>query len=108
MGNFKLGLAALAALSLLLAFPHGSAKALPMQFSPATEASVVIRAGQDGGPAFHHGRRTQEVFCLRQNYWWFYRPYTTAVEDFPRCEPYFHYLEPAYGPRRGRNDNYIK
>ncbi len=105
MGNIKLWLAALGGLCLLLGVPLTPANAFPLQLTPP-ETSIVIRAGQEG--AFHHGRRTKEVFCLKQNYWWFYRPYTTAVEDFPRCEPYFHYLEPAYGARRDRDGNYIK
>jgi hypothetical protein len=104
MSDFKLWLAALAALCLLA---QGSAQAFPTAQISAMPASPLIRADQSG-QSFHHGRRGREVFCLKQNYWWFYRPYTTAVEDFPRCEPYFHYLEPAYGPRPARSGDYVK
>lgn len=57
---------------------------------------------------FHHGKRAQAVYCLRQNYWWFYRPYTTAPEDFPRCEPYFHYLDAPYAGRADGSVPYFK
>jgi len=81
MFEVRLGLAAIAAVGLLAALPQSPAEA------------------RDGGPGFHHGKRVQSAYCLRRNYWWFYRPYTTKQEDFPRCEPYFHYLEPAAGRR---------
>jgi hypothetical protein len=90
MSNLRLGLAALAAACLLALVPQGSAQA------------------EGGSGWFHHGKRVQTAYCLRRNYWWFYRPYTTATEDFPRCEPYFHYLEPAYGQRGRRSDTYLK
>ena len=90
MSDFRLGLAAFVALCLLALVPQGAANAA------------------QGGGWFHHGKRVQSAYCLRRNYWWFYRPYTTAVEDFPRCEPYFHYLEPSYEGRRRRPDTYIK
>jgi hypothetical protein len=90
MGHVKLGLAAVAAVCLLGAVPQGSAQ-----------------AAQEG-VRFHHGKRTQALYCLKRNHWWFYRPYTTAQEDFPRCEPYFHYLEPAEGRRGSRSGPYIK
>ena len=81
MFDVRLGLATLAAVGLLAVLPHSSAQA------------------DRDGPGFHHGKRAQSAYCLRRNYWWFYRPYTTKQEDFPRCEPYFHYLEPASGQR---------
>jgi hypothetical protein len=88
MFHVRLGVAALAAAGLL-------AILMP---SPAI--------AQDGR-GFHHGKRVQSAYCLPRNYWWFYRPYTTKQEDFPRCEPYFHYLRPAAG-RRGAPPLYIK
>ena len=48
-------------------------------------------------PAFHPGRSTS-FYCYPRNYWWFYRPYTTAADGYQRCMPYFHYPQ---GPRRG-------
>jgi hypothetical protein len=87
MFDIRLGLAALAAFGLLAVLPCSPARA-------------------DG--LFHHGKRVQSAYCLRRNYWWFYRPYTTKQEDFPRCEPYFHYLEPTSGRRAAPRDRYIK
>ena len=89
MFDVRLALAAVAATGLLAALTP----------SPAT--------AQDGRGLFHHGKRAQSAYCLPRNYWWFYRPYTTKQEDFPRCEPYFHYLEPAAG-RRGASSPYSK
>ena len=85
MGYCRLGLAAVAALGLLIAAKQADAvrpwPALPVAF-------------------YHHGRRTQSYYCYPKNYWWFYRPYTTAYDNHPRCMPYFHYLEP--GAKSGR------
>jgi hypothetical protein len=41
-----------------------------------------------------HFRKAQAFYCYPRNYWWFYRPYTTAPLNYPRCMPYFHYLGP--------------
>jgi hypothetical protein len=109
MSDFKLGLAALAALGLLVLVPQGGAQAMaaqPLTLHDAT-SPLLLDVAQGRG-WFHHGKRVQSAYCLRRNYWWFYRPYTTAAEDFPRCEPYFHYLEPAYGQRGQRQDPYFK
>jgi hypothetical protein len=89
MIDLRLGFAALAAAGLV-------AVLMP---SPAM--------AQDGRGFFHHGKRVQSAYCLPRNYWWFYRPYTTKQEDFPRCEPYYHYLEPTAG-RRGAPPPYFK
>lgn len=108
MADHKLGLAALAAALLLALVPYGSAQAamLSLELSPLWP-SEIVQIAQDG-PRFHHGKRVQTAYCLRRNYWWFYRPYTTAQEDFPRCEPYFHYLEPGEGRRGARAEPYFK
>ena len=68
-------------------------------------ASLVPRTGI--GPAsgaqlervtFHgHSTRGISYYCYPRNYWWFYRPYTTANEGYARCMPYFHYPPQAYG-----------
>jgi hypothetical protein len=68
-----------------------SAASLTVDASIAKPAPLVI-------PVLH-GRRATSLYCYQRNYWWFYRPYTTAAENFPRCMPYFHYPAEAY---RGR------
>jgi hypothetical protein len=108
MGHLKLGLAAFAAGCLLAAVSPEPAQAMapqPLMLRGATAPMFLV--AQEGS-WFHHGKRVQSAYCLRRNYWWFYRPYTTAAEDFPRCEPYFHYLEPPYGRRGARTDPYFK
>jgi hypothetical protein len=110
MGDTRFELAALVAVCLLAALPPGPAQAAALTPDISLHdlaAPAVIPAAQDA-PRFHHGKRAQSVYCLRRNYWWFYRPYTTAPEDFARCEPYFHYLEPAYERRGARRDPYFK
>ena len=41
-------------------------------------------------------RRGISYYCYPRNYWWFYRPYTTANDGYARCMPYFHYPPQAY------------
>src|SRR5262249_40292054 len=56
-----------------------------------------------------HFKKTQSFYCYPKNYWWFYRPYTTASQNNARCMPYFHYLdEGAYYQRGDRPDRTIK
>ena len=51
---------------------------------------------------FHHSPRGISYYCYSRNYWWFYRPYTTAAEGYARCMPYFHYPPQSYrGPGGG-------
>jgi hypothetical protein len=109
MAGKRLGLAVGAA-CLFAAASHGSAVATPLLPDSALRdaAPAIVAEVSQEGRRFHHGKRAQSVYCLRRNYWWFYRPYTTAQEDLPRCEPYFHYLEPAYGRGEGPRDSYIK
>jgi hypothetical protein len=45
---------------------------------------------------FHHSPRGISYYCYPRNYWWFYRPYTTAGKGYARCMPYFHYPPQAY------------
>ena len=52
-----------------------------------------------------HFRRATSYYCYPRNYWWFYRPYTTADQGYQRCMPYFHYSGPAM---RGRADRVMK
>lgn len=101
-----LGLAAIAALSLFAVAKSDPARA-------ASAALSAVRAGPSFSAAaisepvlFHHNRRVQSFYCYPRNYWWFYRPYTTGLDNHPRCMPYFNYLGPAGG--RERPDRYIK
>ena len=48
--------------------------------------------------AFAHFSKVQSFYCYPRSYWWFYRPYTTAAQNYARCMPYFHYLDEAYPP----------
>ena len=66
-------------------------------------ASLALRDGVD--PAFGtslervlhgHAKRGTSYYCYPRNYWWFYRPYTTAGENYARCMPYFHYPPQSY------------
>ena len=103
MGYCRLRLAALAALGFLITAEPASSASVSMLATPQADASgrpvLAIPA------AFHHhARRTQSYYCYPKNYWWFYRPYTTAYDGHARCMPYFHYLEPG----RGANDRSIK
>jgi hypothetical protein len=101
MGYCRLGLAAAAA-----AFGFLTAAA------PANSAGVSTPTGMHGDAsvlaipvAFHgHAGRTESYYCYPKNYWWFYRPYTTAYDGHARCMPYFHYLELG----RGANGRAIK
>lgn len=88
MFDVRLGLAALVAAGVFAVVPAGSATA--------------------GQGAFHHGKKAEALYCLPRNYWWFYRPYTTKQENYARCEPYFHYLEPTNGRRAGPDARYFK
>jgi hypothetical protein len=53
-----------------------------------------------------HFRKAQAFYCYPRNYWWFYRPYTTAPLNNPRCMPYFHYLGP--NELRGSPDRVLR
>lgn len=66
---------------------------------PGVSAAASLRDGVDPGfgrslePVVFlgHGPRSTSYYCYPRNYWWFYRPYTTAGEGHARCMPYFHY-----------------
>jgi len=56
-----------------------------------------------------HFRKVQSFYCYPKNYWWFYRPYTTASQAYARCMPYFHYLDEASpSGRSGKPDREFK
>ncbi len=104
MGYCRLGLAAAAALGLLIAAKQDPASAAGVLTLAALQADASVRPGPALPVAFHHhGRRTQSYYCYPKNYWWFYRPYTTAYDNHPRCMPYFHYLEPGRGAKSDRS-----
>ena len=101
MGYCRLSLAAVAALGLLIAAKQDPAGAAGVLSLAARQADAAVRPAPALPVAFyHHGRRTQSYYCYPKNYWWFYRPYTTAYDNHARCMPYFHYLEP--GAKSGR------
>ena len=104
MGYCRLGLAVVAALGLLILLIPASASA-GGALAPARMRADAIGAG---APLISvHFRKTQSFYCYPKNYWWFYRPYTTALDGHPRCMPYFHYFGPG-GPRGAKPDRYIK
>jgi hypothetical protein len=105
MGNSRLGLAGIALSLLVITKPEpaaaGSAAALAALHADASVSPVLALP-----VAFHHhARRVQSFYCYPRNYWWFYRPYTTALDNHARCMPYFHY--PSYDGQ-GRPERYIK
>jgi hypothetical protein len=100
MGYRRLGLAIAAALGLLvlsLPEPASAVGVLPLRGTPSASAGLPLSV---------HFRKSQSFYCYPKNYWWFYRPYTTAFDEHARCMPYFHYLGP--GERGPRPNRYIK
>ena len=77
--------------------------ALWLHADSSVAASFAVRDGVAPGSGaglervfFHHSPRVISYYCYSRNYWWFYRPYTTATQDYARCMPYFHYPPQAY------------
>ena len=108
MGCCRLGLA-VAILCLLIAFKPeparaGSAAALA---TARAASAAAIGATHEGPRPVAHFRKSQSYYCYPRNYWWFYRPYTTAREGYARCMPYFHYLDESYGRRGARSGRVI-
>ena len=108
MGFRGLGLATIAGFSLVAV-----ANAEPAHAASAALSAIGAKPSLSAGAApiservlFHHNRRVQSFYCYPRNYWWFYRPYTTGLDNHPRCMPYFNYLGPAGGSERP--DRYIK
>jgi hypothetical protein len=99
MGYRRLGLTVIAASCLFLCIEVRPAQASSAAALAAGAQSSLGIARIDQ-PVLHR-HRTQSFYCYPKNYWWFYRPYTTAPAGYARCMPYFHYLEPAgRGARR--------
>ncbi|MGD9502279.1 MAG: hypothetical protein AB7V40_07315 [Methyloceanibacter sp.] len=100
-----LGIAAIAAFSLIAVAKPDPAQAASAALSAVrAEPSLSAATSPIAAPVLHR-HRAQSFYCLERNYWWFYRPYTTATDDHPRCMPYFHYLGPG---GREKSDRYIK
>jgi hypothetical protein len=111
MGYYRLGLAVVATLSLLTVVKPepasaGSALALAMMQAGADVATGARLADPRVNVA--HVRRSQSFYCYPRNYWWFYRPYTTALDGHARCMPYFHYPDESYGRRGAQPNRYVK
>ena len=106
MGFRGLGLAIIAASCLFVFVKSGPAYAASAALS-AIQAEPLFRGAGQIEERVLHRHRVQSFYCYPKNYWWFYRPYTTASDGHPRCMPYFNYLEPS--GRRGEGpDRYIK
>jgi hypothetical protein len=96
MGYRRLGLTVIAASCLFLCIevrPAQAASAAALAAGAQSELGSIARIDQ----LVLHRHRTQSFYCYPKNYWWFYRPYTTARAGYARCMPYFRYL------RAGRN-----
>jgi hypothetical protein len=108
MGCCRLGLAVAATLCIAIAFCQEPARAGRVAASAMTLAgqAAAFGAAREGQRLSVHFRRSQSFYCYPRNYWWFYRPYTTAQQGYARCMPYFHYLDqPGY--RRGANPDRV-
>jgi hypothetical protein len=106
MGYCRLGLAVVATLSLFITAKPESASAVVLAMLHA-DAFALPDSALTGPRLSVHFRKTQSYYCYPRNYWWFYRPYTTAQDGHARCMPYFHYLAP-YGQSGAKPDRSIK
>jgi hypothetical protein len=106
MGYCRLGFAFIAALGLMVVCepqPSGAAGAA----ASAVQADASVRGGVERiERRVFHRHRAQSFYCYPRNYWWFYRPYTTALDGHARCMPYFHQL--PGGGRGPRAERYAK
>jgi hypothetical protein len=96
----------------LLSAALGAALALSAMLAPQPASAAGLaglgatQAGiGTGGKLEHrilhgHAKRGTSFYCYPRNYWWFYRPYTTAAQGYARCMPYFHYPPEALRGRR--------
>ena len=95
------------ALCLLMGFGSGTVQAGSAEAIASARQALESGAGQ-GVKLTAHFRKQQSFYCYPKNYWWFYRPYTTAGQGYARCMPYFHYLEDPGYFRRGGPDRAMK
>ena len=109
MGCRGLGIATIAAASLFVfsAFEPAYAASAGLSAMKGRSSFTESAAPIQERVLLHHRRRVQSFYCYPRNYWWFYRPYTTALDGHPRCMPYFHYLGP-YDRRGVGPDRYVK
>jgi hypothetical protein len=105
MGRCRLGFVVFAASCLLIGFKLDPASAQGSQALAIAHGFTALGIAPLSEGVVHR-RRAKSFYCYPRNYWWFYRPYTTAPQGYPRCMPYFHYLDPAYD-RRGSRDGRI-
>jgi hypothetical protein len=108
MGCCRLGLAVAATLSIAIAVNHEPARAGSVAAHAMMRAGQGLGAAQDAPLVSAHFRKAQSFYCYPRNYWWFYRPYTTAEQGYARCMPYFHYLGQPDGRRGANPDRAIK
>ena len=106
MGYRRLGFAIVAACLSVFA-SSGSGYAAGAALSAIEAQSAFTQAAGRIVQRVVHRHRVQSFYCYPRTYWWFYRPYTTALDGHARCMPYFHYLEPS-GRRGARPDRYVK
>lgn len=92
--------------SLLVALSAGQAAAGFAAGAAIQTGGALDAAGPRLEQRVLHRHRVQSFYCYPKNYWWFYRPYTTAFDGHARCMPYFHVLGPD--ARRNTADQYIK
>jgi hypothetical protein len=103
MSSAKLVLAGIATFSLLTVLqPNASGAHSLAAIAMARGVESALGSEPKGVliSVFHSGRSTS-FYCYPRNYWWFYRPYATAGQDYARCMPYFHYPPQAYKGRGG-------
>jgi hypothetical protein len=93
MSSWKLVLSGIAAVSFVVLLQPGVSSAACLSERDGSRASGPLLE-----PIIFHGHSRNGIsyYCYPRNYWWFYRPYTTAGEDYARCMPYFHYPPQAY------------
>jgi hypothetical protein len=108
MGCCRLGLAVAATLCIAIAVNHEPARAGSVAAHAMMRAGQGLGAAQDAPLVSAHFRKAQSFYCYPRNYWWFYRPYTTAEQGYARCMPYFHYLGQPDGRRGANPDRAIK
>ncbi len=102
MNSCKVALMSAAAVAFLTLCGAKPAPAMGLAMS-AADAGLAAAARESHEPVTFHGHasRGTSYYCYSRNYWWFYRPYTTAAEAYPGCMPYFKYPPQAFRGRRG-------
>ena len=96
LSRHALGAALLALPAVLLPQPSAAGNFTAARATKADAGATLWH------PVLHgHARRATSFYCYPRNYWWFYRPYTTAAQGYARCMPYFHYAPEAYRAGKG-------